>query len=115
MYALVCIRLSIGKGRHKSQSDAIPCFSRNHDQIESAKMAIVHLIKPGPDKKVELECLGQSQGDGKTYVLIVDNNDPADWVVYVKEILQSDEVLDFRHHYSGTWTHLYFKSVVCKL
>lgn len=115
MYVLVCVQLSSGKSGYKSKGDAIPCFSRNQDPLESAKMAIVHLLKPGPDEKVELEYLGQLQSDGKTYALVVDNNDPADWVVYVKEILPNDEVVDLRHHYSGTWTHFYFKSICRKL
>ncbi len=105
MHAVVCIQLTRGRGTSKSKGDPISCVCRGQDPLESAKMAIVHLLTPEPNEEVEFEYLGQFQCDGRTYALVVDNDLLINWVVYVKEILPSDEVVDLRQHYSGTWTY----------
>ena len=87
----------------------------NQDSLESAKIAVVHLLKPKPDEKVEFQYLSKFNGDGKCYALIVDNSELTNWVVYVKEIHPSDEVVDIRHQYSGTWTHYHLRVVSNKI
>lgn len=115
MYAVVCVRLSEGHGRHKSKDDPVYCVCKNQDPLESAKISVTHLLGPELGEKVEFECLSEIKGDGKTYALVIGNSHPANWVVYVKEILPNDEVIDLRHNYSGTWSHYYLKSVLRKI
>ena len=115
MYAVVCIQLSNGHGRHKSKGDPVYCVCKNQDSFESAKMSVTHLLRPEPNEKVEFECLSEFKADRKIYALVIDNDHLANWVVYVKEILSNEEVTDLRHNYSETWSHYYLKSVLSKI
>ncbi|MBU3668840.1 MAG: hypothetical protein FGM57_02650 [Candidatus Taylorbacteria bacterium] len=115
MYAVVCVQLSDGHGRHKTKGDPVHCVCRNQDSLESAKMAVTHLLGPESDEKVEFEFLSEDKFDGKTYAILIDNSYPANWLVFVKEILPDDDVTDLRHHYTGTWRRYYLKSSLSKI
>ncbi len=110
MYAVFCVQLSNGHDRHKSKGDPVYCVCRSKDSLESAKKSVTHLLGLEPGEKVDFECLWEFKGDGKAYALVVENNEPVDWVVYVREITPNDEVIDFRYYYSAsTWTQYHLK------